>query len=289
MTESAARSVAVQSRTLMPEFPHLALAHVALTLMGDDPDLNNGDLSKFLKWALSVPGISGEWGCTTSWGRYLCPKRYRVDKASYDWSNVRKRFSEADTIIKDVEKELSKPKRMSVFIDASTWGLKAGTPSRRKMKAALSAGNELLSLLDDEGFDVHFHYEADHDGDVQPPIVPTGTKLYLPLRTILSMGRTACLSTPDYGETPVPHWEPRVVDCLLDSMREGGFQVIEGSREKVANGALFNYTALLNIAVDFPIGPRAGEGDVQAWAAEFAAILTRGLIAADDAIRQNGE
>jgi hypothetical protein len=284
MTEGAARSVAVQSLTLLPEFPHLALAHVSLALMQDDPCLKNGDLAGFLRWALAVPGSRGSWGSCGEWLEYLCPKRFPEGCPSRDWRAVRKRFAEADALIKSVAAEVNVPKRISVFLDASTWGLR-GAASKRKMKAALALGNELLSLLDEEGFDVHFHYEAENDGKIAEPAIPAGTHVYLGLRTVVAMGRTAELTTPRYEDQPIPMPLCILNDTLLETLRDGGFQILDESVVTVPREEFPN-TEIPSLVVNFPITPRAGEAEIEAWAGEFATILTRGLIAADEGIRQ---
>ena len=272
-----AYSVAVQGLVLLPEFPHLALAHVSLALMGDDPDLNNGDLKSFLRWAFSVPGANGEWGCCTSWLKFLCEKRYPFGAVSRDWTTVRPHFPAADALIKKAIKETTQVKRISIFLDASTWGLRADAPSKRKLKASLYLGNNLLSHLDDMGFDVHFHYDAENDGKVQEPAVPS-VDLYLGLTTVLSMGKVARIVTPESGSNFPIH-------VLLEELCNAGLTVFDGSVVTEKREA-FPGDAKINLVLEFPINPRAADADVQAWAAEFSAIVTKAIIACDESLRQ---
>ncbi len=254
--------IARQHFELMPEFPHLALSHIALAIQGDDEALNRGDLKSFLEWTLSQPGASEEWGSTTSWLRFICPRRYDHTKPSRDFTIIRRHFVAAQSVIDRIQKKAKR--KETIFLDASSF-----TPvtAQKKLKASLQVSQDILSKLDESGFEVRFFYEADKDGKTNPPT--TNEDLYLAIRPVYSMGKVISIEIGEGEDGKYSH-------PLIESLKEIEMASID---ETISTRELTKLPeAKYHIILDYPIPAKANDEDILAWSEKFATAVCTAIV-----------
>lgn len=127
-----------------PRHPHLRMAIVALTMLGDEKLLASGDVEEFEKWVYAHPSLHNDLDNCRHFLQAYCPLRFDHTKRSRNWENVAEKFPEAAHLLTQALKEANKP---CLVLDFAAYHRLGASRPGKKARAALEVAEKVLSAF----------------------------------------------------------------------------------------------------------------------------------------------